>query len=75
MKKFFSFLAAAAMLFTASCSNDDLGENEAISLGIVNWKMDDITSRYFDFEKFGEDLTEEESYCELPDGRIAYLCY
>ena len=52
-----------------------LGENEAISSGIVNWKMDDITSRYFDFEKFGEDLTEEESYCELPDGRIAYLCY
>lgn len=31
--------------------------------------------RYFDFEKFGEDLTKEESYCELPDGRIAYLCY
>lgn len=53
----------------------DLGENEAISLGLVDWKMDDITSRYFDFEKFGEDLTEEESYCELPDGRIAYLCY
>ena len=53
----------------------DLGENEAISLGIVDWKMNDITSRYFDFEKFGEDLTEEEYYCELPDGRIAYLCY
>lgn len=53
----------------------DLGENEAISLGLVDWKMNDITSRYFDFEKFGEDLTEEEGYCELPDGRIAYLCY
>ena len=53
----------------------DLGENEAISLGLVDWKMNDITSRYFDFEEFGEDLTEEESYCELPDGRIAYLCY
>ena len=53
----------------------DLGENEAISLGLVDWKIKDITSRYFDFEKFGEDLTEEESYCELPDGRIAYLCY
>lgn len=53
----------------------DLGENEAISLGLVDWKMNDITSRHFDFEKFGEDLTEKESYCELPDGRIAYLCY
>ena len=53
----------------------DLGENEAISFGLVDWKMNDITSRYFDFEKFGEDLTEEEGYFELPDGRIAYLCY
>lgn len=53
----------------------DLGENEAISFGLVDWKMNDITSRYFDFEKFGEDLTEDENYCELPDGRIAYLCY
>ncbi len=29
MKKIFSFLAAAAMLFAASCSNEDLGTNDA----------------------------------------------
>ena len=56
----------------------DLGYEEAYSLGIIDNHMEKSGfdyGRYFDFEKFGEDLTEEESYCELPDGRIAYLCY
>lgn len=56
----------------------DLGYEEAYSLGIIDNHMEKSGfdyDRYFDFEKFGEDLTEEESYCELPDGRIAYLCY
>lgn len=56
----------------------DLGYEEAYSFGIINNHMEKSGfnyNRYFDFEKFGEDLTEEESYCELPDGRIAYLCY
>lgn len=56
----------------------DLGYEEAYSLGIIDNHMEKSgfdNGRYFDFEKFGEDLTEEESYCELPDGRIAYLCY
>lgn len=56
----------------------DLGYEEAYSLGIIDNHMEKSGfnyGRYFDFEKFGEDLTKEESYCELPDGRIAYLCY
>ena len=56
----------------------DLGYEEAYSLGIIDNHMEKSGfnyGRYFDFEKLGEDLTEEESYCELPDGRIAYLCY
>lgn len=56
----------------------DLGYEEAYSLGIIDNRMQEggfDYGRYFDFEKFGEDLTEEEFYCELPDGRIAYLCY
>ena len=56
----------------------DLGYEGAYSLGIIDNHMEKSGfnySRYFDFEKFGEDLTEDENYCELPDGRIAYLCY
>lgn len=31
-------------------------------------------SRYFNYEKFGEDLAEEnDGYVELDDGRIVYL--
>ena len=43
MKKFFSFLVAAAMLFTTSCSNDDLGEDgEAFVSFALN--LDGVTS-------------------------------
>lgn len=54
---------------------EELGEEEAISLGIVDYKMNDIENRYFDFERFGEDLVNDENYCELSDGRIVALNY
>ncbi len=38
MKRFFSFLAAAAMLFTASCSNEDLGADEGDE-AVVSFSM------------------------------------
>lgn len=52
----------------------DLGYEQAFSLGYIN-DNDSIASRYFDFEAFGEDLKYDEYYCELKDGRIAYLSY
>ena len=52
----------------------DLGYETAWSLGYVN-NNDYITERYFDFEKFGEDLLEEEQYVQLANGRCVYLCY
>ena len=52
----------------------DLGYEEAYSLGYVN-DTDSIASRYFDFEAFGEDLANDEYYCELEDGRIVSLMY
>lgn len=51
----------------------DLGYEEAYSCGYVD--RDSIAERYFDFEKFGEDLIGEENYLELNDGRIVYLNY
>ena len=51
----------------------DLGYEEAYSLGYV--KRNSVSERYFDFEKFGEDLLEEEQYLELNDGRCVYLNY
>ena len=38
LKRFFSFLAAAAMLFTASCSNEDLGADEG-GEAVVSFSM------------------------------------
>ena len=52
----------------------DLGYEEAWSLGYVD-NNDSIVSRYFDFESFGEDLSNDEHYCELSDGRIVSLNY
>lgn len=52
--------------------SEDLGYEEAYSLGLV--EKDSITERYFDFEKFGEDLTEEKMYQELASGKcVAYM--
>lgn len=52
---------------------DECAEEEAYSLGWIN--HDSYSSRYFDFEAFGNDLLQEESYLELDDGRIVYLNY
>lgn len=54
---------------------EELGEEEAISLGIVDYKMNDIVSRYFDFEQFGDDISNDAEHCELSDGRIVALNY
>ena len=51
----------------------DLGYNEAYSLGYVD--NNSVAERYFDFEKFGEDLLEEEQYMQLNDGRCVCLNY
>lgn len=51
----------------------DLGYSEAYSLGYVD--SNSVVERYFDFEKFGEDLLEEEQYVQLNDGRCVCLNY
>lgn len=53
---------------------EELGREEAWGMGYVNMN-DSIMERYFDFEKFGEDLLEEERYLELNDGRCVCLNY
>ena len=53
----------------------DLGYEMAWSCGYVS-NDDSVMSRYFDFEKFGEDLAnDDEYYCQLADGRCVSLCY
>lgn len=55
--------------------SEDLGWEEAHGLGYM--KDDDfISTRYFDYERFGEDLVDnQDQYYELSDGRIVSLCY
>lgn len=55
--------------------SSDVGYNEAWEFGYL--KPDDsISSKYFDYERFGEDLVEEsDRYFELDDGRVVSLCY
>ena len=55
-------------------NSSDLGYNEAWSLGYIK-NGDLIAERYFDYEKFGEDLLEDERYFELDDGRVVCLNY
>lgn len=53
----------------------DLGYETAWSCGYVS-NNDSIMDRYFDFEKFGEDLVnDDECYCQLANGRCVYLMY
>ena len=53
----------------------DLGYETAWSCGYVS-NNDSIMDRYFDFEKFGEDLVnDDECYCQLADGRCVSLMY
>jgi len=53
----------------------DCGYEEAESLGITDSRRDDIASRYFDYERFGEDLIEDEYFLELSDKRVVRLNY
>lgn len=46
-------------------------EEEAYQLGYVTKENE----RYFDYEKFGQDLLENDNYLELYDGRIVCLNY
>jgi hypothetical protein len=56
-------------------NSEDLGWEEANDLGYINDK-DSITSTYFDYERFGEDLANnDEYYYELSDGRVVMLSY
>jgi hypothetical protein len=50
---------------------EEAAREEADSLGYVTKENE----RYFDYNRFGEDLLEGEQYLELPDGRIVYLNY
>lgn len=53
----------------------ECGYEEAYNLGIMD-NDNDIATKYFDFEKFGRDLADEdERYLELSDGRIVFLNY
>lgn len=52
---------------------EDLGYEEAWSLGYI--QQNSPMERYFDFEKFGEDLLENETYMQLSDGRCVTLNY
>ncbi len=53
----------------------ECGYEEANNFGYVNINdnIRNIMERYFDFEKFGEDLCEDENYHQLDDGRVVYL--
>ena len=53
----------------------DLGYEEAWSCGYISNNENDIASRYFDFEKFGEDLLQDDPYIQLSDGRCVILNY
>lgn len=53
----------------------DCGYEEARSLGYIN-NEHTIIKRFFDFEKFGQALADEDEwYLKLDDGRIVYLNY
>lgn len=52
----------------------ELGYEEAYNLGYIK-DGDYISERYFDYEKFGEDLLEDERYLELDNGRVVSLNY
>ena len=57
----------------------DLGYEEAYSLGIIDGGMEKHGfdyGRYFNFEKFGEDLiNDDERYYQLDDNRVVCLNY
>ncbi len=50
---------------------EELGEEEAWQLAL--FRDNDFAERYFDYEKFGEDVADDEMHCRLSSGRIASL--
>lgn len=50
---------------------EELGEDEAFQLGLFH--DNDFVERYFDYEKFAEDIADDECHCRLSNGRIASL--
>lgn len=54
---------------------DELGYEEAWELGYIK-NNDSISSRYFDYKRFGSDLVDEdERYLELNNGRVVCFSY
>lgn len=54
--------------------SEEAGREEAWQLGYLD--NDSISSKYFDYKKFGEDLVENDEYfMELCDGRVVSLSY
>lgn len=57
---------------------NDIGEyayEEAFELGYVTGSYHTRNDRYFDYDKFADDLLEREDVVELKDGRIASLSH
>lgn len=55
--------------------SEKAGYEEAWQLGYVK-DNDSISSKYFDYKKFGEDLVKDDEYfMELCDGRVVNLSY
>lgn len=52
----------------------DFGYEEAWSLGYIK-NGDSIAEKYFDYERFGEDVADDEYHHKLPDGRVVCLSY
>ena len=54
--------------------SEEAGREEAWQLGYLD--NDSISSKYFDYKKFGEDLVENDEYfMELCNGRVVSLSY
>jgi hypothetical protein len=52
---------------------EELATEEAFQLGITD--NNSIVSQYFDYERFGNDLLQEQEYLELKDGRVVRYSY
>lgn len=53
---------------------EDLGREEALDLGYISFKVNDVVSKYFDFKRFGRDLVDGDyAYYQLEDGRVVYF--
>lgn len=56
-------------------NSEEVGREEAWQLGYIK-DDDSISSKYFDYKKFGEDLVNDDEYfMELWNGRVVRLSY